>query len=684
MSLKNLHIFLATAAAFYFLQFSVLAQDNQENNLKTDFSNRLYRPQIELGTGVMSYFGDVGHLGGNGRSYDLNWGYNLAVKNKISNAIDLNLFVLFGHVSQTEYFNAGNVNFKTDIKMGGLIMVYNFDNFLPKNRNISPYISLGFTSFEFNPKGDLFDANGNKYHYWNDGTIRRGPHTVAKDNSSDVLQRNYVYESDLRKLDDKKRYELRSFSVPIGAGAMLNLTDAFTLRMGAEFHYTLTDNIDNIDSRNTSYASSKKGNDYLLYSSLGIIYNMHYFKNDKTKPDRFNLYDMDEIEFEDEDNDGVADIVDLCPFTPAGVKVDMYGCPIDSDKDGVPDYLDLEPNSAPNAHVDENGVTLTDERIEQMYLAFKDSVGDMQLQKSRTVTADINLKRKEVGNYKLMIENSSDLTQDELSKMLSIPDLKYEYTNGELSYFTTYESIDEALERGVEMKKLGVDATLLNQKTGTIIQMDENLVRQITSIMDFDNKTSNRVTFRIQIGAFRNKLADHVFANLPNLLVFEGNDGLIRYTTGAFSSMQDAAKHRVDLLLDGFEGAFVVAYRSGRRITLQEAGATVSNPETDWQSQRNVQSSVNAKSVSFTIQIGSFSGRIPAEVLGQYLELGNVRPIRMPNGDSKYVYGKFEDQKQALDELVKIQEKGFKDAFVVGEFNQQVIPAADAERIKNQ
>jgi OOP family OmpA-OmpF porin len=57
----------------------------------------------------------------------------------------------------------------------------------------------------------------------------------------------------------------------------------------------------------------------------------------------------------DSDNDGVDDDEDMCPFTPAGVKVDIFGCPIDSDKDGVPDYLDKCPNTPINVAVDTSG-----------------------------------------------------------------------------------------------------------------------------------------------------------------------------------------------------------------------------------------------------------------------------------------------------------------------------------------
>ncbi len=50
-----------------------------------------------------------------------------------------------------------------------------------------------------------------------------------------------------------------------------------------------------------------------------------------------------EIDFgkvKDSDMDGVSDNKDKCPNTPAGVAVDVNGCPIDTDGDGVADYID--------------------------------------------------------------------------------------------------------------------------------------------------------------------------------------------------------------------------------------------------------------------------------------------------------------------------------------------------------
>ena len=60
----------------------------------------------------------------------------------------------------------------------------------------------------------------------------------------------------------------------------------------------------------------------------------------------------------DSDNDGVPDYLDKCPNTPEGAKVSINGCPSDSDNDGVPDYLDNCPDTPGNAKVDENGCPL--------------------------------------------------------------------------------------------------------------------------------------------------------------------------------------------------------------------------------------------------------------------------------------------------------------------------------------
>lgn len=57
----------------------------------------------------------------------------------------------------------------------------------------------------------------------------------------------------------------------------------------------------------------------------------------------------------DADADGVNDMKDQCPGTPAGVVVDAGGCPVDDDKDGVPNGPDQCPGTPAGARVDAKG-----------------------------------------------------------------------------------------------------------------------------------------------------------------------------------------------------------------------------------------------------------------------------------------------------------------------------------------
>ena len=57
----------------------------------------------------------------------------------------------------------------------------------------------------------------------------------------------------------------------------------------------------------------------------------------------------------DSDGDGVPDLYDKSPGTPAGVSVDDFGRPLDLDKDGVPDHIDLGKNTPVGVIVDGRG-----------------------------------------------------------------------------------------------------------------------------------------------------------------------------------------------------------------------------------------------------------------------------------------------------------------------------------------
>ncbi|HKK39672.1 MAG TPA: hypothetical protein VJ949_09670, partial [Cryomorphaceae bacterium] len=407
----------------------------QTDSTSTINNSKLFRPQVGLNTGLISYFGDVGSLDGISQQAEMNWGHSLSLVSPLTDAFSLRAFAFFGSITKEERVEMGNANFSTPIRMGGVSFSYNFDQLLPETRTIEPYLSVGISTFEFNPKADMTDANGESYHYWSDGTIRNLAENTPNKSDANIISRDYTYESDLRATNENSGlpYALRGITMPIGAGANLKINDFFTLNMGTEFHLSFTDNIDNISDQN----NSRSGNDHFMFSSIGILYNLHHEKKSPIeKP--VNL-EFDEMEFEDEDEDGIADIIDLCPFTKDGVSTDMYGCPLDTDNDGVADYLDGELITPEGNLVDLEGVTLTNEAIENIYLTYKDSIGNLSYLKSQTETADFernSIKMRNRGKgYRVKIANTENLDAVSISKLLSISDIRGGEDENGLNYF---------------------------------------------------------------------------------------------------------------------------------------------------------------------------------------------------------------------------------------------------------
>lgn len=86
------------------------------------------------------------------------------------------------------------------------------------------------------------------------------------------------------------------------------------------------------------------------------------------------------------------------------------------------------------------------------------------------------------------------------------------------------------------------------------------------------NKTPG-VSYSIQVAAMRRMVPTSYYVNTYSLgtVNAEQIDGLNKYTTGSFTTYQDARNSRESVRGKGVEGPFVVAYSSGKRITVQEA-----------------------------------------------------------------------------------------------------------------
>ena len=206
-------------------------------------------------------------------------------------------------------------------------------NWLSVKNKVIPYVSLGGGIANYTP--------------WIVSRIPATPGGAAP----------YTTSASHRYLSDPNLKSINHFFVPVGFGLKFNLTRSLNLDLGYRMHFVDADNLDGysyMDTRNgPTYAGQQAHKDKFSYAFLGVEFSL----GNKAKPQlmfdnpaaRMNSNLQNQIDIlrsqlnlKDTDGDGVADIFDKEPNTPAGCPVDTHGVTRDTDGDGVPDCKDKE------------------------------------------------------------------------------------------------------------------------------------------------------------------------------------------------------------------------------------------------------------------------------------------------------------------------------------------------------
>lgn len=675
----------------------------------------IFKPTLGLGTGMLSFYGDI---------YEKHFqvpmvsriGYELCLGQHLTDYLQLNFYALFGKLGANERLTADNrnLNFQSQINAGGAQLIYNFGNFLPKDRLASPYISVGIESFEFLSKTDAYDKYGSKYYFWADGSTRNLPENSTNASDAIIIHRDYKYESDVREmnLDGFGKYPERSWAIPVGVGASFNINDFWTFRLGATMHFTFTDYIDGVTSKSTGNRAGNSKNDNFMMTSFSIHYNFGTKKNDPkyNHEDEYEGVDFLALENADEDNDSILDTKDSCLGTPEGVPVDRKGCPLDDDMDGVPNYKDNELTTPIGAYVDEKGVQLSDSLLAYQYDFYMDSTGKY----GKVEIHDHSGGSRPIMNQKeytvLIGTFNKGLPPELMTKFLSIKDITNTNINDSTTVYTAgkFNNLQDAENRKKQLigdglahakvvyKQNGTyfDAPVLGSSTSTSTtttttttsattteknpKISKNTTSLVPNSTDMVLNTPGMV-LRIQLGAYKKPMSKSVYKNIPGVIEIRTEDGLYKYLTGSFTNFDDAAKHKVDMVLKGYEGAFVAAYKDGKRISLKEAGATSKKEDPTNLSDTSATNGVNKNLIVFKVQVGVFKSDPPDEKMAIFAKMDGITGEITQTGLKRYVVGSFKDYKSA--EAFKndiIKKYGVTDAFVVAYYNNEFISLQEA------
>jgi hypothetical protein len=655
------------------------------------------RPRVGLGVGSFTFFGDVGGDQAGYSPLSSSLGYSLRISNQLSPYFSLNFESVFGQLAVNEINTDRRFNFRSEIRSGNVQLQYNFAHFLPKERFLEPWVSAGVGSFEFLSKSDMLDEEGRMYHYWDDGSIRDQAQNSPQASKAVKLRRDYTYETDLREMnaDGLGKYQERSWSIPVSTGINFLMTERVHGSIGATMNFTFTDLIDNVSDAGNGIREGNSRKDNFMFAGFGLSYDLGVpVKERKPLP-----LDMPEemgmplaLNWDDWDGDGVDDVNDKCAGTPAGAKVDSFGCPVDSDGDGFADYFDAEPNTPAGMETDPFGKGLSDELLELHYLAWSDSIPWSKYYGTDGFALDFGKRDPDPSRasfaptYTVHLASASEgMSQEQINSLLAIEDMRTVTREDEEVFLAgSFEHLPEALKRKIELNQNGYNGEVRYDDGKKLSAVSENTITIEKNILESEESTampmSNDVIYRVQIGAFRYELSENIFSDVSDVMMIKGDDGIRRYMSGSFSEIGEAAKYKTEMLMDGFDGAFIIAYSGGKRITLSDAGHGV-NPAAQDITYDIINESVNESLLSFSIQLGSFSREIPTEVLNMYLNLGSVKPRKGDDGMIKYLFGKFTNVESARKELEKIRGTVCPDAFIIGDFNGKMIPADDVQKL---
>ncbi len=347
------------------------AQQNEFMNNTYDFPAKP-RNEMELGIsgGLFSVSGDVA-------AKLPTFGFGVHVRKALGYVFSLRLQYLYGaakglnwkdsrgYAYNTPWINAGYnpatevvyYNYRThvqDLSLQGIFTVNNL-RFHKAKTNMVMYLGAGLGATIFDTKVNML--NGNSKYNFNSITAsgykdRKEIRNALKDMMDDS------YETQAENNKDKSAtlfgQELKP-SASLIAGLAFKLGKRVNLAIEDRFTMLKTDLLDGQQWQENSITQPAQTREFDSYNylSVGLNFNigkkaveplwwinpLDYAYSELNNPKHMKL---PKPVLDDEDGDGVTDQFDKCPGTPANVKVDVNGCPLDTDGDGVPDYKDKE------------------------------------------------------------------------------------------------------------------------------------------------------------------------------------------------------------------------------------------------------------------------------------------------------------------------------------------------------
>lgn len=373
-SLLSLGVFAQDTGVYNVFDSSVISTKGQAQ--QNEFMNNTYdfpakpRNQLEVGIsgGMFSVSGDVSaKLPTPGFALHirkaLGYVFSLRLQYVYGVAKGLNWKPSYGYTNNPAWagYSAADLqpvyyNYRAHVQDLGLQGIFTLNNvrFHKQKSGMVMYAGLGIGGTIYDTKINALNGN-TPYNF---GSISSSGYSNRKDirkQLKSLMDNSYETNAETSPNNAKVFGQTFKPSGTLLGGIAFKLGKSVNLALEDRFTFIKSDLLDGQQWQEHPIAEPVQTRDFDTYNylSLGLNFNvgsksveplwwinpLDYAYSEINNPKHMKL---PKPVFDDEDGDGIVDQLDRCPGTPAGVKVDSHGCPLDTDGDGVPDYKDKE------------------------------------------------------------------------------------------------------------------------------------------------------------------------------------------------------------------------------------------------------------------------------------------------------------------------------------------------------
>ena len=186
-----------------------------------------------------------------------------------------------------------------------------------------------------------------------------------------------------------------------------------------------------------------------------------------------------------------------------------------------------------------------------------------------------------------------------------------------------------------------------NELSIDVARLFENAEKNANDNLSIENQD---VFYTVQVGVYNKKINNDQLLGIEELDAYQSPNGQYRYSSGKFSSLEDAKNRKVSVISKGITDAYIVAYSNGKRIDINTATALLqqNNRTPEINNKRNV----TTASIDFskletplepTINYIQFIKNVDAGITNDLLGISNKGGTFIFNPTQKHVISGYID-----------------------------------------